>query len=225
MGGGIEMNANLTDEESEAVNMAMARLAFEGEKLAKEQAEKADYKIQVWFTSDRRQTGPCSYTLSFWESGKRLHGGGDEMMFVCRRHAHAPKVTPLDVVGPQAKVGQSGCGMLIPGDHMLPGNFLVCPHCHTKHRSDQVADSIFYRTDITAASKILAKWWRKLDHNADIYVKYCPTDPRVQLMAQSMGIRKAREMKGLTIYPLKRIITDTSAGASVESRFRALLTA
>jgi hypothetical protein len=221
----IDISKNLTDEQAEAVNIAMARLAAEGEKLQKEMAEKADYKIQIWFTSDRKQSGPCSYTVSFWESGKRLHGGGDEMMFVCRRHASAPSVKPFEAVGAKVSTTDKGCDRLIPGELVQPDGRVVCPHCQTIHRSDQIADSIFYRTDMTKASEILANWWRRLNCNADIYVKFCPTDPRVRMMADTLGVKKARQLKGLTIYPLQRIIKDTSAGASVEARFRALLTA
>jgi len=200
------------------------RINEAAEEESKKKKEKAKYKIQISFVSDRKLHDACSYTISFWESGLRMHGGGDEMMFICRRHEDAPKVIPLEVAGPKANVGPRGCGMLIPGGLAEMSGIIVCPHCQTAHRTDQIGDSVFYKTPISSAAKVLAEWWRKLDRNADIYVKFSPTDPRTKLMMQSEGFRRARELKGLTIYPLKNIIRDTVGGSTLESRFEALLT-
>ena len=119
------------------------RIQEEAAKSAEEMAKKADYKIQIWFKSDRSLTKPVAYTLSFWESGKRLHGGGDEMMYICRRHADAPKVTPFEV-GHVAKkeIGEGGCSGLIPGGLLSPGGLVVCPHCNIRHMATQIGDSI-----------------------------------------------------------------------------------
>jgi hypothetical protein len=206
----------------------LRKIEEENKRQAVEMAKRADYKIQLWFKSDRKRDS-AAYTLSFWESGKRLHGGGDEMMFICRRHHDAPKVTaksrPFDVVTPKhIEVGPLGCGMLIPGG-LVQAGFVICPHCQTQHQTELIGDSIFYRTSMQKAAQILEQWWRKLACNADIYVKYCPVDPRVSLMSKTMTPRRVRELKGLTIYPLKNIIADTAVGSTVESRFKALLTA
>ena len=56
---------------------------------------KAKHKIQIWFKSDRSLTKPIAFSLSAWQSGLRLHGGGDEMMFICRRHEKARHVAPF----------------------------------------------------------------------------------------------------------------------------------
>jgi hypothetical protein len=201
-----------------------ARIQEEAEKTAKEMATRADYKIQIWFRSERSMKKPIAYTLSFWESGKRLHGGGDEMMFICRRHEHAPQLSAWEVDAAKLK-SPRGCDGLIPGG--IGGNtgLLVCPHCHARHKPDQVGDSIFYRTTVNQAADVLAKWWRKLGGKADLYAKYNPTDPRSIMMAQNYDYRTAREKKGLTIYPLQNILKDTLAGATLESRFKAFITA
>jgi len=216
----------LTDKELRIQGIIHDRIVKAAEDAKEELKKKATYKIQLWFQSQRSMYGNLNaFSLSFWESGMRLHGGGDEMMFVCRRHADAHKLKPFDVVGPDSIAGIRGCDGLIPGGLAQLNNWVVCPHCQTKHRTEDIGDSIFYRTSMQRAADILAKWWRKLGCNADIYVKYCPTDPRVILQSKTMTPRKARELKGLTIYPLERIITDTVHGATVESRFKALLTA
>jgi len=187
---------------------------------------KADYKIQVWFRHNRKLFGDNTFTLSFWESGKRLHGGGDEKMFVCRRLHNAPQPNRRDSLALKNpdSVGKKGCDHLIPGGIMQAG-IVVCPNCNMRHQSEYLVDSILYEADMTRASEIIEGWWRKLGSNADIYVKYAPDDPRTLLQADRYGYEKARARKGLTIYPLDRIITDTAGGASVQGRFRSLLVA
>jgi len=199
------------------------KLEKAAQESAKEMAKRADYKIQIWFRSERSMHKPVAYSLSFWESGKRLHGGGDEMMFICRRHAHAPKLKPFDVA--YAKTPSvRGCDGLIPGG-LAESGVIVCPHCHVKHKPDQVGDSIFYRTSIDQAATVLAGWWRKIGGRADLYAKYNPNDPRSVMMAQNYDYRTAREKKGLTIYPLQNILKDTLNGATLESRIKAFITA
>lgn len=199
------------------------RIEEEAKKSAEEMAKRADFKIQIWFRSERSMHKPLAYSLSFWESGKRLHGGGDEMMFICRRHANSPRLTPFDVaMGPKKTL--RGCDGLIPGG-LADTGVIVCPHCHTKHKPDQIGDSIFYRTTVDQAADILARWWRKLGSRADLYAKYNPNDPRSIMMAQNYDFRTAREKKGLTIYPLQNILKDTLNGATLEGRFKAFITA
>ena len=196
----------------------------ENQKTATLMAKKAKYKIQIWFRSDRSLKKPVAFSLSFWESGKRLHGGGDEMMFICKRHEGAPDVAKKDIsFGHKITPGKRGCGLLIPGE--WSGGIVVCPSCGAKHDANQVGDSIFYRVSIDNAAKILHTWWLKLGGTADLYAKYTPTDPRTLMMATGQDIRTAREKKGLTIYPLENILKDTITGASVEGRFKAFITA
>jgi hypothetical protein len=198
------------------------RIIEENEKSAERMSKKADYKIQIWFKSERSMHKPVAFSLSFWESGKRLHGGGDEMMFICRRHAEAPKATPFEVAAAH-KATERGCDLLIPGG--LAQGIIVCPHCGLRHKPNEIGDSIFYRVSVDQAANILETWWSRLECNADLYAKYAPTDPRTALMYQNYNHRVAREKKGLTIYPLENILKDTIAGSSIHSRFKAFITA
>jgi len=215
------------DHDLNALRQGMAHHLEEAEKKSAEiMRAKATYKIQIWFRHNRRLFGDNQFTLSFWESGKRLHGGGDEKMFVCRRLRSAPKPNRRDAIGLMNKgdVKERGCDHLIPGALVSMG-LVVCPHCGMRHDSAYLVDSVLYEMDMTKASEILEMWWRRLDGDADVYVKFAPDDPRTLVMADEMGFRKARRRKGLTIYPLAHIIKDISNGASVQSRFRSLLTA
>jgi hypothetical protein len=215
----------LEGAERQAAERLIEKTKAEAEKNAQEMAAKAKYKIQVFFRSTRSLHRPVAYTISVWESGKRLHGGGDEMMFFCRRQPDAPKPDRFEVSAARLHgADPKGCGKPFSGG-LVVGDVVVCPHCGARHKPYHVGDSIFYRTSIDKAADIIAKLWRQLEHSADIYVKYHPQDIRVLTMSRGFSARKARELKGLTIYPLERIIKDTAHGVTIESRFKALLLA
>ena len=215
-----------SDPELDALRKGMqSHLDQQAKESAELQKLKADYKIQVWFRHNRRLTATNTFTLSFWESGKRLHGGGDEKMFVCRRLPDAPGPTRRDALALKSQDDNlRGCGALIAGS-LIQAGIVVCPQCSLRHPTEYLVDSILYETDMTTAADIITGWWHRLGDNADIYVKYAPDDPRTLLQADMYGYEKARARKGLTIYPLDRIVKDTTSGASIQGRFRSLLTA
>lgn len=206
-------------------------LAMESEEML-ERAKKfsrAKWKIQIWIKSGRTTTQPLAFTISFWESGKRLHGGGDESAFICRRQPNAPK----PVKPPFLSVGRSpfpkeanpdGCDGIIPGDVAGGGN-IVCPHCGVKWDTEHIADSLFYRVPVEVAATLITDWFIRLESNCDIYLKFRAEDIRTQMMARDFGIRAALKLKGMVIYPLLNIIGDTANGATLESRFKAMLLA
>lgn len=202
------------------------------EKLeSKGKFSRAKWKIQLWFKSDRSVQKPITFTLSFWESGKRMHGGGDESAFICK---HNPKTMPklqkppFVAIGGESpfkkKAAPEGCGSIIPGD-MASGDILICPSCGIKWDRDNVADSVMYTLPVEQACVVLADWFRKLDSNCDLYLKYRPEDVRTLMMAQNFGLHEAIRHKGLLIYPLAHIIKDISGGAELEKRFKTLLLA
>ena len=43
----------------------------------------ADYKIQVMFAKGRTTNGPNACGIQIWESGRKLHGGGDTLSRWC----------------------------------------------------------------------------------------------------------------------------------------------
>lgn len=189
---------------------------------------KGKYKIQIWFKSDRSLKKPIAFSLSAWQSGMRLHGGGDEMMFMCRRHATVRNLMPdelkfrsaIHTVTPTLR----GCGLFIPGENSVNGR-VICPHCGANHDAEHVGDAVFYRLSADKAAKVLVDWYHKLEGCADLYAKYTPLDPRTVMMAKSIDAQTAREKKGLTIYPWNNIIQDTANGSSLESRFKSFILA
>ncbi len=183
----------------------------------------ARYKIEVVFNKDRTTAGPNVVAISAWESGARLDGEGDEMMYICAERDKGLALNSVGVKDREIVRGKEGCGKFIPGNNIRQG-VAICP-CEKKRLLNTENLSCHDLLSLTTEelSKRLVEWFHKLDSNADIYVKYHPTDIRYKAMADAEGLDKARSLRGLTIYPLKNIIKDTLAGASLQRRFYALL--
>lgn len=195
---------------------------------------KAQFKIEIQFGKDRStsELKPSVGVMLIWESGKRLHGGGDEQMFWC---------------------GYQDCQSPISSASF--SNFhVVCPSCNRESFLDQqskrdhvsmmkqsgvdsrqleslplVFSERLFRLPPSKLADLIEKVWFSLGCNADIYLKYHPTDIRYKAMAttfqNSKQRDKARALRGLHIYPLARILKDTSAGGSAVTKFKAFITA
>jgi hypothetical protein len=168
----------------------------------------AKYKIEVYFGPQRTLNGPNTITLTFWESGRRLHGGGDDLMFICR----------------DVKDEALGCGHIFSSD-CVKGPFAICPKCERAVSAERCSRFLTGRKTTKTIAAALAKFWHQLEGNADIYLKFDRTDIRYVAIEKSIGSKKARELKGLSIYPLKNIIADTAHGADLVQKFYAFLTA
>jgi len=166
---------------------------------------RARFKIEVTFDKDRTVQGPNLLGIQVWESGKRLHGGGDELCFFCK----------------DAKE-DLGCWGIIPPD-AVKGGVAYCPHCEKAVNSVRLTTMKVGRVTTQNLATELEKMWRQLGCNADIYLKYHKTDIRYVSMERAMGPGAARKLKGMHIYTLSNILKDTSAGAEVHSRFVAFL--
>jgi hypothetical protein len=230
---GTKAPAPLGVDGSEAGTEALKSL------LAREPVEKlesagkfsrAKWKLQIWIKSGRSIHKPFTFTLSFWESGKRLHGGGDESAFICRRNPNAPKPVrpPFLAIGHSStfkkEATADGCDGIIPGENVI-GGFAICPDCGIRWDTEHIADSLFYVLPVEVAATVIAQWFRKLDSNCDLYLKYRDEDIRVKMMAQSYGLHEAMRHKGLMIYSLARLMRDLAGEATLESRIKAVLLA
>lgn len=218
---------------------AVEQLAYlDGEDVAKvieDDRIKAEFKIEIHFGRDRSISAlkPSTGMMLIWESGKKYHGGGDEQMFWC---------------------GYKDCNKPITSDNFGPFS-LVCPTCERECFLDVVtkkgviADAKKQKTDpekfaqlpVIYGEKIfklspgklaalIEKIWRDLACNADLYLKFHPEDIRYDPIHQDGQAGKilgnARSKRGApVIYPLKNILKDTAAGASVQKRFLACITA
>jgi len=175
---------------------------------------KAKYKIEVIFAHTRSSRAASVGMLSLWESGTKLHGGGDTKVYWCP--------------GKELKV--SDCNGLIPDASMGYG-YLVCSRCGTTWKGEQVIGEILYNLPMSKWAEVILRHYVSVGHNADIYLKYPRVDLRVasgkEQAKQHMGelLAKARAERQQYIYPLRNVIKDVAAGADLLTRFHAFLTA
>jgi hypothetical protein len=204
--GGVEQ---FTPEEQEAIRQRMQGM----DKLLKDET-KAKYKIELFFGEARSTAKPTPGILSFWESGSRFHGGGDTKIYQC----------------PGKSLRLSTCESFIP-DSGNASAILFCPKCGTSWKGPDVIGERLARLSMQNWAHVLLRYFVLLEHNADMYLKHARDDIRTKAMieqAKQKGgevLAKVRNKRALTIYPLGRIVKDTSNGADLYGRFYAFLTA
>ena len=196
-------------EEQEAIELKKKAL----DELLKTRKH-AKYKIELFFGKARSMTKPTPGIISFWESGSKLHGGGDAKIYIC----------------PGKQLGINECNAIIP--EVANVNALhFCSVCRRSWKGKEVIGEIVANLHMKGWAEALLYYYARLDHNADIYLKHAREDIRTVAMieqAKQKGgeyLNRVRSKRALHIYPLNRIITDTSAGADLLGRFYAFLTA
>jgi hypothetical protein len=205
----IEAAPVLSEEDKEILKKRL-------EVLDKELATRklAKYKIELFFSSRRSGRTPTPGAISLWESGTKLHGGGDCKIYLCP--------------GRELKVNE--CRGIIPDAAQGYGH-LVCPECQHVWKGKQVHGEIFARLTTDNWARLLYRYFVRLGHNADIYVKVPKVDIRkaasLEQARQMMGekLTVARTKRDVYIYPLRNLIKDVNAGADILGRFKALLSA
>lgn len=205
----------LSEEEQEAVKQRQEGL----DKLLAEH-DLAKYKLEVMFSHRHTGQAPTPGTVTWWESGTKLHGGGDAKLYLCDNSAEFP-----DLEG-------RGCKKFIP-DSANGLQFVACPHCGHLWKPPQLVGEIFYRLPIQKWADVLFDWFKRLEMRADIRIKYGKMSVRdAQRKEEERGLKgdlleKARsfEQRPCIIYPLKNIIKDTNAGADLHGRILAFLKA
>lgn len=202
--------------------------------IQEEQKDKARYKIEVMFSRHRSSflNKPSPLMLLIWESGKRLHGGGDQKMYWC---------------------GYEDCSKPITSDDFAYMH-VVCRHCQRElfldpeakaahvrslrregRRSDGL-DALPYVVGEKLANltppklaELLERTWYALDGQADIYVKYSPYEIRYDKLHETTSdmdrLEKARVQRQPLIYTLRSIRKDLANGADLRARFLAMITA
>lgn len=169
---------------------------------------RAKFKIELKFRDDRKLFGDNSIGWQVYESGKHLHGGGDELVYWCISR----------------KDNGVGCGAPIIGSNIIQG-VALCGSCHCQVNAAMLTANFVIKMTLRKLAEETAKLWRKLECSADIYCKYNPEDIRYKIMEEKVGSDKARALQGLFIYPLTNILKDTAAGSSLESRLEAFFKA
>lgn len=182
------------------------------EQLEKEAADKqvALYKLEIQFGKDHHVNGTPTYgMLTIWESGTKLHGGGDAMLYIC----------------PGKRLKRNDCEAVIP-DAVNGRSIVVCPTCLTPWRNTEIIGQLFFRLPIQRWAEVIHHWFLRLDMNADIRVKYFYQDIRLvsereqekELRGELLEKARSAGQRITRIYPLANIIKDVNAGASMYNR-------
>jgi hypothetical protein len=187
---------------------------------------KAKYKIEIHFGKGRTTLGLNTCAFLMWESGRRFHGGGDDKMYWCgyddcQKPIRSSAFGPYHVICPSC---QRECFLDPPTKKVH-----VRAHPGMKH-IPVISGERLAKLPMRKIAEYLTKLFRDLESNADVYVKYHPSDIRFNLKQDKItkvvdGMDKARSNRSPLIYPLKNIIRDTSAGADLTQRFFSLITA
>ncbi len=221
-------------QEGVSVERVTERLESDVKKQRELESKKAKYKIEIMYSRHRssRTNVPSSGGLFLWESGKRLHGGGDQKMYWC---------------------GYEACGMPFSEDN-FGYMHAICPHCMKELMLDPdsrrtqveyirrnnlqmknldripfVVGEKMFNLKPPKLAELLEKTWHQLNGLADVYLKYSPHEIRYDKKDTSISIvdnlNRVRMQRQPVIYPLDRILKDITAGADLRGRFLAMITA
>lgn len=186
---------------------------------------RAAHKIQINFGPGRSALKNFKAIITLWESGKFFHGGGDSQIYTCLDHrlfnndsTTAPSALPIFRTLMKERTDW-GCGHPI-SDADIRGPVAMCPGCKNMIPAIYLTGQIPFNGPVTELAELVTHIFHKLRDDADIYCKYDRTDIRYEMQKSRDGVEKAQRLRGLFIFPLSRIITDTALGASLEGRFK-----
>jgi hypothetical protein len=214
--------AGVLDDSKNAADIDLDSLSAEEQKAITEKAEAlrkllgqkdlAKFKIEVLF--DRRKTtrGAFPGAMTVWRSGSVLSGGGDEILYPC----------------PNAR-----CRGYIGGEHIAPiSQTAYCVTCESIWKQRDLQEIRMFKLDPAKWAYVLAREFIRAECQADIYMKTAGNESLKERTAQAQAregggekLFAARDARQPVMYSLKDIIKDASAGASIEARMRALITA
>jgi hypothetical protein len=172
--------------------------------------ERAKYKIELHFGKGRSGKSSFAGSLHVYRSGSVLAGGGDEILYPCP--------------------GERCPGYMEP-EHVTPG-FAFCPVC--KRKWDKIKDmneGRLFRLTAQKWAEVVARVFDHLHRNADIYLKSHPADIRQASLVEQLRERRGDEYNKVhaqrvyVMYSLDRIMKDLHAGADLEKRLLAFVTA
>lgn len=170
----------------------------------------AKFKIELMFTKEFSITKPVPGVISFWESGTKLHGGGDALIHFC----------------PGKKLGTNECQSHIP-DPAHGYGLLVCPACKTVWKGDQVYGQIIGRHTAQQWANLICTYFRRLEMRCDIVIKYHSSDIRNATVQRfnndALQSVRSGQKRRKSIYTLASLLKDMSAGAELYDRVLAFV--
>jgi hypothetical protein len=177
---------------------------------------KARFKLEVAFSEHRSLHRPFTGIITAWTNGGFLHGGGDEVVYFCGQQI--------------AKEGGGSRTCATPlALHFVGKRVAVCPTCKRPSKPEDLVGQVIAKLPMQSWVNLLVKMFYALECNADIRMGTLHGDLRLANEIESVKERqgedfnKVRGQRAWIAYPLKNIVTDTSAGASLASRIRSFL--
>lgn len=206
----LEIGGGFSAEEQRMIEERMKQLDL----LFKDPQRHATYKLEVMFNRKRSMLQSFPGVVTWWHSGNKLHGGGDSKIYLC----------------PGKERKNNDCTAFLY-DKEQGMNFVVCEKCGSLWRGDDLFGEVYYNLPMGKWADVLLSWFLRLQLDADIRIKYARDDIRSVAMLEQERNRggelllKARDegRRTTAIYPLDRIIQDTSAGATLHGRILAFL--
>jgi hypothetical protein len=175
----------------------------------------AAYSIEVMFSKERHIHGalPTEGHVAFWESSGRPHGDNDTLVYLC----------------PGKRLGLNECEAFIPSRSQFNREY-VCEKCNERWgigaKKPQPVAQIFARMSLARWTDMVTHYFMVSGFNANIRVRFSPNDIRAATYFNAKAgdaLDKVRNTRKTSIYTLKQIIADTSAGAAIDKRIRAFL--
>lgn len=203
---------HLTPEEMELFANKAAAMS----KLLEDKKVVATYKLELVFGARRSTADLTPGALTFWASGARFHGGGDDKLYLC----------------PGKRSKRNDCEALLK-DEYNSGSGIVCPTCGNIWKNEDVVGELLFKLPMRKWAEVLYTYFRLCNYDCDLYLKHVRNDIREVSLAQvakqtwqgTQRLDRARSTRVRIIYPLRNIIKDTSGGADLLARFYAFLMA
>jgi hypothetical protein len=207
----IELAPELTEEELDIIRQKQEAL----DKLLAEKGV-AKYKIDLNLGRGFSVRKASHGALSFWESGKKFHGGGDTKLYIC-----AGKMK-----------GVNECEGFLPDTSQGYG-FGFCPKCKNLWPAAEMAGEVFARLYPQGWATLILRYFVRLEMNADIRIKMLKADRMSSDIRYNAEQEQERQRGGevlavarsrvTRIYTLSSIIKDTAAGADLQARILAFV--
>ena len=175
---------------------------------------RAKYKIEVILPPRRKVNEAIACAVTAFKSGGQLHGGGDELLYVCRNEKDAT----------------IGCGSVLKGNPLVgtvDGGLVTvfyCDKCQKYVNRELLASTFLYKLPLKKLAENIYRLFRQLDSNADIYLKHMKTDIRNATLDRKQMTEVPKKME-YAIYTLKNIVKDTSNDSQVLHKIETFLKA
>ena len=208
------LGAGITSEDEEIIRIKVDR-HLEEVKKREEVNPEARFTLEVMFGKNRSVMDPYAGAVSFWERGA-IGGDGDTKLYVCP--GRKLKVNDCNEFIPQQ--AQSVPVTLKSGEPMLVS---ICPHCGKRWDPESIIGEALIKTTLQHWVDVVVYWFVRLNFNADIKVKYHPTDIRSaahrEQARQYMGdlLNASRVSRAVETHLMRDIIKETSTGADLRA--------